>query len=152
MRKSWPHLVSVSLRQEFLLALWQTVANSKSDSPWTWVCARQTHTRGYHDRSGGSCCLRPREGGTPGTRPLVSLSCQLWSVSCCLWWNQSLGDFILHGWPAGMCFCLGSAALALIWGERSLFCIKLQIVCHLVVCVVCSTVCCISELPSNHSS
>lgn len=45
-------------------------------------------------------------------------SSQSLSVSCCLWWNQSLGDFILHGWQAGMCFCLGSAALALIWGGR----------------------------------
>lgn len=68
----------------------------------------------------------------------------LWEISFCM---------------AGQLVCVsvwGLTALALIRGGsallKCLFCIRLQIVWHLLVCVVCSTICCTSELPSNHSS
>lgn len=79
------------------------------------------HANTYHRVSWQNWWLMLTE--TRGERNLrnelsCQLSCQLWSVSCCLWWNRPLEDFILRGWPTGMCFCLGSAALALIWGGR----------------------------------
>lgn len=145
-------LVSGSLKQKFLLASRRTIPKDRSDSPWTWICAKQTCTAGTHDKSGSSCRLRPREGGTRGMSSLVSRPVNHDRSAAAYDEIGLLGDFILHGWPAGMCFCLGSAALALIWGGRLLFCIRLQIVWHLLVCVVWSTICCISKLPSNHSS
>lgn len=128
-------LVSASLKQEFLLDLWRTVPKNEFDSPW--FCAMQTRTTGSHDRIGSSCQQRLREGGTQGMSPLVSHPVNrdqsaaaydetgLWGISFCVAGQLvCVSVWALQPWPS-----FEEAGL--------LFCVRLQIVWHLLVCVVC---------------
>lgn len=112
----------------------------------------QTCTTGSHGRNGSPCWLRLRGGGTQGMSTLLSrpvdhdlsaAACDetgLWGISFCMAGQLvCLSVWALQPWPS-----FEEAGL--------LFCIRLQIVWHLLVCVVCSNICCISGLPSNHSS
>lgn len=111
MRRSWLRLVSASLRQEFLLALWHTLRQSISLIPYEYKFvpgkpkeqAAMTKVVAHVDWEWGR-----EESREWALLSSYQPSCRLGSVSCCSWWNGSLGDFTLHGWPAGMCFCLGS--------------------------------------------
>lgn len=94
---------------------------------------------------------RQRNGGTWGMSCPISLpvnhyrsaaaydETSLWGISFCMAGKLvCVSVWALQPWPS-----FEEAGL--------LFCIRLQIIWHLLICVVCSNICCISELTSNHS-
>lgn len=117
-------LLSVYLKK-FLLGSWGTILKYRSASPWMRVSVIGACPTGPHGKSHSLCQLRPlllslRDWGMeePEEWAVLSAVQSIIIGQLLLVMKSVCGDFILHGWQAGMCFCLGSAALDLIWGGR----------------------------------